>query len=60
MAEDRAPVCFRRLLQLLVEGNVDFIEALIATKESAGRPKDRAVLDLLRETLAQQQADNGD
>ena len=25
MAEDRAPVCFRRLLQLLVEGNVDFI-----------------------------------
>ncbi len=36
------------------------LEALIATKESAGRPKDRAVLDLLRETLAQQQAGNGE
>ncbi len=27
------------------------LEALIATKESAGRAKDRAVLDLLRQTL---------
>jgi len=27
------------------------LEALIATKEAAGRSKDRAVLDLLRETL---------
>ena len=31
------------------------LEALIATKESADRPKDRAVLDLLRETLAQRE-----
>jgi len=36
------------------------LEALIITKESAGRPKDRAVLDLLRETLSQHQADNSD
>ena len=28
------------------------LEALISTKQSANRPKDRAVLDLLRETLA--------
>ncbi|MFV1978868.1 MAG: hypothetical protein ACC649_05905 [Myxococcota bacterium] len=36
------------------------LETLIATKESANRPKDRAVLDLLRETLAQRERDNGD
>ena len=35
------------------------LEALIATKESANRPKDRAVLDLLRETLAQREHNNG-
>jgi len=29
------------------------LETLIASKEAADRPKDRAVLDLLRETLAQ-------
>ena len=29
------------------------LETLISTKETANRPKDRAVLDLLRETLAQ-------
>lgn len=29
------------------------LEALIAAKQAANRPKDRAVLDLLRETLAQ-------
>lgn len=32
------------------------LEALIATKESAGRPKDRAVLDLLRETLEERRS----
>jgi len=36
------------------------LEALIATKESANRPKDRAVLDLLRGTLAQREGENGD
>jgi predicted nucleotidyltransferase len=36
------------------------LEALIATKEAADRPKDRAVLDLLRETLAERQRGNGD
>jgi len=36
------------------------LEALIATKESADRPKDRAVLDLLRETLAQRDRKSGD
>jgi predicted nucleotidyltransferase len=36
------------------------LEALIATKESADRPKDRAVLDLLRETLAQRNRKSGD
>jgi hypothetical protein len=36
------------------------LEALIATKEAADRPKDRAVLDLLRETLAERKRDNGD
>ena len=36
------------------------LEALIATKESANRPKDRAVLDLLRGTLAQREGGNGD
>jgi len=36
------------------------LEALIATKEAADRPKDRAVLDLLRETLAERNRDNGD
>ncbi len=35
-------------MRILVLG----LETLIATKESADRPKDRAVLDLLRETLA--------
>ncbi len=36
------------------------LETLIATKEAADRPKDRAVLDLLRETLAERKRDNGD
>ncbi len=45
-----------RGLEIVVLG----LEALIATKESADRPKDRAVLDLLRETLAERQGDNGD
>jgi len=35
------------------------LETLIATKEAANRPKDRAVLDLLRETLAERQRGNG-
>jgi hypothetical protein len=30
------------------------LEAIIECKEAAGRPKDRAVLDLLRQTLAEQ------
>ena len=45
-----------RGLEIIVLG----LEALIATKESADRPKDRAVLDLLRETLAQQERHDGD
>jgi len=36
------------------------LEALIATKEAADRPKDRAVLDLLQETLAERQREDGD
>jgi len=31
------------------------LPALISSKEAANRPKDRAVLDLLRETLAQRE-----
>lgn len=36
------------------------LETLIASKETADRPKDRAVLDLLRETLAQRGRQPGD
>ena len=36
------------------------LETLIASKEAADRPKDRAVLDLLRETLAQRGRQSGD
>jgi hypothetical protein len=35
------------------------LETLIASKEAADRPKDRAVLDLLRETLAQRDRHDG-
>ena len=42
-----------------LEIHVLTLEALITTKESANRPKDRAVLDLLRETLAQRERGNG-
>jgi hypothetical protein len=38
-----------------LEIHVLTLEALITTKEFANRPKDRAVLDLLRETLAQRE-----
>jgi hypothetical protein len=34
------------------------LEALIKTKEGANRPKDRAVLDLLRQTLAEREGNN--
>ena len=63
MGESRRPVRFRELLRALVDGGVEFIvvggvaavlEALIATKEAAGREKDRAVLGLLRQILAEQ------
>ena len=43
-----------------VEFMVLDLETLIATKEAADRPKDRAVLDLLRETLTERKRDNGD
>ena len=43
-----------------VEFMVLDLETLIATKEAADRPKDRAVLDLLRETLAERQRGKGD
>jgi hypothetical protein len=36
------------------------LETLNASKEAADRPKDRAVLDLLRETLAQRGRQSGD
>lgn len=45
-----------RGLEIMVLG----LETLIASKEAAGRPKDRAVLDLLRETLAQRGRQSGD
>ena len=45
-----------RGLEVMILG----LDALIATKEAADRPKDRAVLDLLRETLAERQRDDGD
>jgi predicted nucleotidyltransferase len=34
------------------------LEALIAIKQGANRPKDRAVLDLLRQTLAEREGNN--
>ncbi|MDH3403545.1 MAG: hypothetical protein OES32_09160 [Acidobacteriota bacterium] len=43
-----------------MEVSVLTLEALIGTKEAANRPKDRAVLDLLRQTLAERQAQDGD
>jgi hypothetical protein len=36
------------------------LETLIATKEAANRPKDRAVLDLLWQTLDQRRRDRGE
>jgi hypothetical protein len=61
MAEPGGPVCFgvedliEQSVQRTVHGmavSVLTLEALISTKQSANRARDRAVLDLLRDTLA--------
>jgi len=43
-----------------MEVSVLTLPAIISTKEHADRPKDRAVLDLLRQTLAQRESEGGD
>jgi hypothetical protein len=66
MAEDKAPIRFLDLLRTLIDAGIEFVvvggvaavlelETLITSKEQANRAKDRAVLDLLREPLAQRQ-----
>lgn len=57
--EDLLPDSRVRSLRGL-EVTVLTLEALIRTKEAADRPKDRATLDLLRQTLAEQQARDGE
>lgn len=57
--EDLLPESVTRSIHGL-EVSILRLEALIATKEIAGRAKDRAVLDLLRQTLTERTSGNED
>ena len=57
--DDLLPECLNRSIQGL-EIRVLKLEIVIATKEIAGRPKDRAMLDLLRQTLEERERSDKD